>query len=862
MTILELARDVLTSERFRALRHAVAVQSVVRDLPAISLEAEIEEPDWAYVLSCASLLVQADIEEAQDAALRIAQGAIASEGAALNERAAAAILLERMGNRLALRLATAREQLPDEAWTEAPAPLRLDVVRRRLELAIPARMETIEANQFQRNFWTALRTTRWISVSAPTSAGKSFLVKRWFAEQVAKPERFRGVYLVPTRALIEEVSNELRAELPEDVGIYTIPWDPGIATRDREIYVLTQERLHFVHDRLTDFKADLLFIDEAQKFGDGGRGVLLERVLGDAVARNRELQVVFASPMSQNPEVLLQEAVGASRPLTSETITVNQNLLWVDQIKYQPTEWRAQLVSDGEPRTVGTFRLPARPTSVPKRIALVAVALGGGEGGNVVYANGAADAEKVATQIAGALGDEMDVSADDRIAALRELIQQTIHRDYVLADVLKHGVAFHYGNMPLLVRQEVERLFREGALRYLVCTSTLLEGVNLPCRNLFARGPRRGRGTVMSPADFWNLAGRAGRWGKEFEGNIVCIDTSDRDVWPEPPVSRARHPLSRATEGVLSDLDRLREYVAAGAPAEEAKRSRLREEVFSLLAVRVASGESLESLPALRRSDPKKIAALEEAVAGSVAAVEIPLAIFSRHAGISPPAMQRLLEHFRTKNDPVDLLLAPPESGDALESYIKGLARCDKHLASNFGVPGRHFQLALLIVHWMRGHPLARLINDRIKSTVKKHGKSNVAADIRATMQDVEEVARFSAPKYLASYVDVLGLHLAEIDRAELVAEMPNVSMMLELGVMRTTEVSLMALGLSRTAAVALEPSIVPDELTPEECLAWLREANLEARGLPALVRTEIARMLERHAPSHAIAPGPPEEEA
>jgi replicative superfamily II helicase len=107
------------------------------------------------------------------------------------------------------------------------------------------------------------------------------------------------------------------------------------------------------------------------------------------------------------------------------------------------------------------------------------------------------------------------------------------------------GVAFHFGNMPSLMRQEIERLFRIGKLRFLVCTSTLVEGVNLSCRTIVVRGPRKGMGNPMEPHDFWNLAGRAGRWGDEFQGNIVCLDPDDRRAWPGGVPSRTRFPIVR-----------------------------------------------------------------------------------------------------------------------------------------------------------------------------------------------------------------------------------------------------------------------------------------------------------------------------
>ena len=851
MSAIELSNTLLASAPLQQALDQITLESVWRDLPAISSDDGYEAPDWHHALTCASLLSQVPDERAQEAALRIAQGCAVSESSGSTERDAAAVLLERMGNRLALKLASQRldgNGPNDDSWLSAAGPLRLDVIRRRLELAIPVSgQEPVSGNPFQRNFWTSLEGSRWVSAAAPTSAGKSYIVKRWFEERIARCERFRGVYIVPTRALIEEVSREFRKELPDEIGVYSIPWDKDVNTCSHEIYVLTQERLHFLHELLPDFSSDLLFIDEAQKFGDSQRGVLLQRVLADSLSRNQDVQVVFASPMAANPELLLDGAPDSAQPLAAETVTVNQNLLWVNQVRYKPLIWKATLVAGDRDIQAGIFELPARPVNRGKRLPYVAVALGKSTSGNVVYVSGAAAAEKTAGQIADALGPESDISDHEEIEALCELVQQTIHRNYALLPVLKRGVAFHYGNMPLLVRREIEDLFRSGVLRYLVCTSTLLEGVNLPCRNIFARGPKKGR-SPMSSADFWNLAGRAGRWGKEFEGNIICVDTQ-ADVWENPPRRRERTTLTRATEPVFKDLPKLREYIEAGAPSEEASSRGLEEDVYSFLASRVIHGHQLADMEEMPTDQLDEVQALEEAISTALQGIELPNDVLSRHAGISPPAMQRLLEYFRGHKDQDAMLLAQPESSDAAINYKRALARCDKQLGSSFGSDRRQFQLAILVVEWMRGSRLAYLISKRIEINSDR-GDRNVARDIRAVMKDIDEIARFSAPKYLACYLDVLKLHLAQTGRADQIDHLPDVAMMLELGVARTTEVSMMTLGLSRASAVELESHIAEDEMMPAQCLAWLREANLEGYGLPRLVEREIQEVLERVKPA------------
>ncbi|HXV05727.1 MAG TPA: hypothetical protein VFP23_07505 [Solirubrobacterales bacterium] len=144
----------------------------------------------------------------------------------------------------------------------------------------------------------------------------------------------------------------------------------------------------------------------------------------------------------------------------------------------------------------------------------------------------------------------------------------------------------------------------------------------------------------------------------------------------------------------------------------------------------------------------------------------------------------------------------------------------------------------------MRGYPLARLIAERISFYENRGDKINVASLIRSTMDDVEQIARFEAPKYLACYQYVLRLHLEQAGRLELAADMPDLTMMLELGVSRQTELSLMALGLSRTTAVALSELIVADDLDREGALAWLAEQNLAELDLASLIKAEVSEIL------------------
>lgn len=832
---------VFTSQKFINILESIRLHSIQAEFPMLEMDDVPDEVDWNYALLCASALSSEQTEQAQNTVLRIAVACLSLRGSSENHKSAAAAILERVGNHRSVQLAESRNLLPAGTWKVRPPLLRLESIRKRLELTVPLSTgENLAVNSFQGELWRDAERCDWLSVSAPTSAGKSRIVREWFIEQLRTHKRYTAVYLAPTRALVEEVSSDFRKVVPSGTGVFVMPWDPEIDKTQRHVLVLTQERLHLIQQSHHPFSIDLLFVDEAQSLGNAERGILLQQVLDRAVEDRPELQVIFASPLSANPELLLTDRPADARAhaTTSEAVTVNQNLIRVEGVHRAPAKRVVSLVYGGQARRVGSFTLQQRATLVPMRIAYVAHALGGTSGGNIVYVNGADEAEKVAKNISDLLVDVVD---DNEVEHLQELVRTAVHPKYSLADTLGKGVAFHYGNMPLVVRSEIERLFGEGKILFLVCTSTLLEGVNLPCRSIFMRNPQKGRGKPLSDADFWNLAGRAGRWGKEFQGNIVCIDTDNEDLWPNLPTVRRRSNLRLATHHGLREPANLVTYIRGGLAVGSDSAS---ENLFSYLAAQHATGKDisphLERIPV--HTDRVEV---EQAIATSVADAQFPRDLIARHTGISPVSMQRLLEQFRASGeDPHVFGLPLPEELDSRQRYQDALVLIGQTMTTAFGLPPRSgepdrrkWQLSNLIINWMKGMPLARLIEQRVT------GKVTVAKAIRDVMADIETVARFQAPKYLACYTDVLSVYAAERG-VHNIGHGQDITMLLELGVSRPSEVVLMSLGLSRTTTIALAHYVTVDTWTSDEAFDWLRKQNVEGMDMPVLTQNEILTLV------------------
>lgn len=103
-------------------------------------------------------------------------------------------------------------------------------------------------------------------------------------------------------------------------------------------------------------------------------------------------------------------------------------------------------------------------------------------------------------------------------------IATQIHEEYFLVDLIKKGIAYHVGYIPSNLRRRIEDQFVKGKLRFLFCTSTLIEGVNLPADNLFITSNKNGQGK-FDKVSFQNLIGRVGRVDFNLFGNAFLIIT-------------------------------------------------------------------------------------------------------------------------------------------------------------------------------------------------------------------------------------------------------------------------------------------------------------------------------------------------
>ncbi|WLB89650.1 DEAD/DEAH box helicase [Bradyrhizobium japonicum] len=241
----------------------------------------------------------------------------------------------------------------------------------------------------RQSIWNRARNPQsWISASAPTASGKTFLVLQWLIDEMKASGATIAVYLAPTRALASEIEGNLTSLIKrmsiEDIEVTSLPLSAKHLDASKAgkklIYILTQERLHLLANGFNDgMRIDILVADEAHKVGDHLRGVVLQDAIERASRSNPKIKIVFISPATQNPEALLDDAPATTRKeaVDSDIPTVLQNVVMATQPSRKATEWLFKLRQSKETYLpIGSVTLQARPTSLKKKLALIATSIG------------------------------------------------------------------------------------------------------------------------------------------------------------------------------------------------------------------------------------------------------------------------------------------------------------------------------------------------------------------------------------------------------------------------------------------------------------------------------------------------------
>lgn len=462
-------------------------------------------------------------------------------------------------------------------------------------------------------------------VSAPTSAGKTLTAQLLIASHLAT--RQAGVcYVAPTRSLCREVERSLQQRLryiAQDVTSGLPEWGlPAGFEADRlQLEVMTPERLAYLlraEGRALLDRFGLFVIDEVHNIADGGRGWTLESdltYLHEATAHTDHRIVLISAAVSNRAHFVswLRAADGEPVDFHSDWRGPRRlHALWTTDADWS-REAPLPRPRSNSPERRGiplTGRLLVRDPGTGRVIRL---SWDEDVGQLVLRTNDKKDESSttvyrtvvpVVGHLAG-LGPVLVVESTRKMASLMaraiadaapeawegdqnliDAAQSLLGEEHELTQVLRKGVAFHHGALPTEIRLQIEEAVRDGALRVLVSTTTLTEGVNLPVRSVViasrgAHGPD-GYNEYINGAALLNAIGRAGRAAIETEGYVVIAATGSGDPVNsfklfEPDDEELVVRSALATVDALAELAKLEDaarasvdevYEASGKPAD------------------------------------------------------------------------------------------------------------------------------------------------------------------------------------------------------------------------------------------------------------------------------------------------------
>ena len=759
------------------------------------------------------------------------------------------IVLSRLGNFPGRHLLRTRYTSTPENPPQVPILLALERATREIENFVFAPDGSgVALTDFQFDLFTSLDNSASVSVSAPTSAGKSFVLGLDLVRRLRKGDRANIVYLVPTRALIREVTLKLR-DLLRQAGLEMVPVRTVPFPVDQEkalhgaVYVLTQERLvSLLHSSRGKAWITRILVDEAQGIQDDARGIILQTAVEMVIRQFPLVEIHFASPLVKNPGYLLS-LFGRSeggRSIAETVSPVSQNVILVSVVHGKPTQASFELLADHEKIGLGIRDLgfPFRG-SIYKRRATFARAITRDDEATLIYADDPSGTEEVALALIEGQGEPHDI--DQEILQLIDFIRSEVHPDYPLVKTLPHAVAFHYGFMPSIVRAQIEELFRRGKIRIVCCTSTLLQGVNLPARHIVIENPHRGQGKPMSRQVFLNLAGRAGRLVSEFHGNIWCITPAK---WDEPSYQGERlQDIASSMNEVMRDggtaIHRLLEGQANTKEVDLAEAA-----LGKLYCDFTMAGKSLAQSEYKTQENQAVLLETDRRCAAIV--VTIPREIIDANRAVRPDRLQALYMHMKSQPDPTALLPLKPGASGSNQRMEEIIRYIQQYLENKDTETNKSYKFyKMLAIRWIYNTPLGQIIADHITHCRKNGDQSSSSKIIRDLLKTLERDIRFRLVKHYMAYTSLLALVLNEAGQTEQAKLVEPFHVYLECGASDRSALNLIALGLSRATALAFSNKIdLPEEASPEDYLNQLSTFDLEQTGIPGLCIREVRELL------------------
>jgi len=377
-----------------------------------------------------------------------------------------------------------------------------------------------------------LETNKSLIVSAPTSFGKSLLI-----EEIVASKRYKNIVIVqPTLALLDETRKKLQKYKNE----YNIIVSTNQTPKDgRNLFLFTGER---VVEYVGFPSVDFFIIDEFYKLSmsrDDERAPTLNHALCLLLKMTKHFYML--GPLIKSIPRGITEKYNATFFHTRfSTVALDISDVTKGNIK---NEEREGLLFE-------LLKSLNEPT--------------------LIYCSSPEKSENISAKFLDSLKSENTANNSIKNTAnesLIEWIDKNIDSRWRLRNALMYSIGYHHGALPRHLASSMIDSFNKGDIKYLFCTSTIIEGVNTSAKNVVLFDRKKGPKPI-DYFDFKNIIGRSGRMNKHFIGRVFKFhkepDQLELDI-DIPLFTQEDAPLElliQMEKGELSDssINKLKEF--------------------------------------------------------------------------------------------------------------------------------------------------------------------------------------------------------------------------------------------------------------------------------------------------------------
>ncbi|MCY4657782.1 MAG: DEAD/DEAH box helicase [Gammaproteobacteria bacterium] len=407
-----------------------------------------------------------------------------------------------------------------------------------------------------------------IVVDIPTSGGKTLLAQFRILQALNQFRDEGGwvVYVAPTRALSAQITRRLREDF-EPIGLCVEQLTAAIDLDSFEEELLSEEKHPFdilvatpeklslvIRNKKVSRPLALIVMDEAQNLESTGRGLRIELLLATVKQDCPQANFLLLMPDVERSESIarwLADDINAGKAISLGTIPwkPNERIIGLYRAVADNTEragWRLEFetltTTNKAMELHGIHQVGGvKPINVPKSrvlvggkqsgLAIQTAAMGAAmsaRGTSVVVTNSIRSVWTMAEEVAKSLPEMARVPGD--IQLVQDFLRTEISPDFKLIALLEKGVGVHHAGLSDEVRALMEWLAESSSLRILCATSTIAQGINFPVSSVFLSTrfvPSGQRSVEISPRDFWNLVGRAGRINHDSVGVVGLAAGND-----------------------------------------------------------------------------------------------------------------------------------------------------------------------------------------------------------------------------------------------------------------------------------------------------------------------------------------------